>query len=70
MLLYCFHVGFCDHRGTKGSVSQVSRVSQAHKEKMALWDPKETQDSQDQMELQDLQDKMEHQDPKVAHFKI
>lgn len=53
-------------RGSGVSDSRVSRASQAHREKMVLWDPKETLDSKDKMELQELQDKMEHQDPKVT----
>lgn len=52
-------------RGTGVSVSQVSRVSQVPREKMAQWGPKETPEPKDQMELQDLQDKTDHQDQKV-----
>lgn len=54
VLVYCFHVGPCGHRGAGVSVSQVSRVSQDPREKMALWGPKETRDPKDQMALQDL----------------
>lgn len=58
--------GCQDPRGTGGSAFQVSRVSQALREKMALWGPEETLDSQDQMELQVLKDKMDHRDSKVV----
>lgn len=53
-------------RGTAVSVSQVSKVSQAPRERMALWGPKDTLDPKDQMELLDLQDKTDHLDPKVV----
>lgn len=64
LLLSC-----CGHRGTGASVSPVSRVSQAPREKMALWGPQEKLDPKDLMELQDLKDKTDHQDPKVAHLR-
>lgn len=36
VVVYCFHVGLCGHRGTGVSVSQVGRVSQAPRERMVL----------------------------------
>lgn len=47
-------------------VSQASRVSQAPREKMALWGPKETSDPKEQKELQDLQGKTDLLDLKVG----
>lgn len=45
--------------------SQVSRVRQVRREKMALLAPKEILDFRDLMEPQDLKDKMAHKELKV-----
>lgn len=56
------HQGCLGQRGMEDLVSQASKVSWALREKMAPWDPKETQDLQEEMEFQDCQDKMVYLD--------